>query len=185
MPFPRELTTERLRLRPPRETDAERIYSRYGHDERVCRYMSWTPHRSVDDTIAYLRRILAENEAGTSASYLIFAADSGELLGSVGGKIETTFVQFGYCLAPDTWGRGYAPEAARAFVAAALAEPTVWRVQAFCDVENRASARVLEKCGLTYEGTLRRYLVMPNLSRQPRDMRCYAKVREKGAAATD
>ena len=42
-------------------------------------------------------------------------------------------------------------------------EPAIWRVQAFCDVENRASARVLEKAGLTLEGTLRRYMVLPNL----------------------
>jgi RimJ/RimL family protein N-acetyltransferase len=58
-----------------------------------------------------------------------------------------------------------------------MGEPTIWRIQAFCDVENRASARVLEKAGLTFEGTLRRYMVLPNLSDAPRDMLCYAKVR--------
>ena len=86
-------------------------------------------------------------------------------------------MQFGYCLARDAWGQGYATEAAGAFIAAALDIPTLWRIQAYCDVENCASARVLEKIGLEREGTLRRYMVLPNLSNEPRDVHCYAKVR--------
>ena len=104
---------------------------------------------------------------------------SGELLGSIGGAIQSHRVQFGYCLASDAWGHGYATEAARAFVAEITADPTIWRIQAYCDVENVASARVLEKAGLTLEGTLRRHLVLPNLGNEPRDVLCYAKVREK------
>jgi [ribosomal protein S5]-alanine N-acetyltransferase len=59
-----------------------------------------------------------------------------------------------------------------------LDRPDIWRLQAFCDLENRASARVLEKAGLTLEGILRRYMVFPNLGDVPRDVYCYAKVRE-------
>ena len=74
---------------------------------------------------------------------------------------------FGYCLARDTWGHGIATEAARAFVASVLENPAICRIQAYCDVENRASARVLEKVGLELEGTLRQYLVLPNLGESP------------------
>lgn len=178
MGFPDQLLTTRLLMRPPTERDAESVFLRYGQDVEVCRYMSWTPHGSVDGTRAYLQRIVGDNEAGRSAGYLIFSRDSGELLGSIGGRIQDTVMQFGYCLARDAWRQGYATEAARHFVATALAQPKLWRIQAFCDVENRASARVLEKAGLTLEGTLRRYMVMPNLSDVPRDMLCYAKIRE-------
>lgn len=174
MSFPRELFTERLHLRPPAEADAERIFARYAHDPQVSRYMSWLPHCSVDDTREYLCRIVNENEQGASAGYLIFCRESGELVGSIGGRLIGSLIQFGYCLARDAWGRGIATEAARAFVAEAIMQPGIWRVQAFCDVENRASARVLEKAGLTLEGTLRRYMVMPNLGGAPRDMLCYA-----------
>jgi RimJ/RimL family protein N-acetyltransferase len=100
------------------------------------------------------------------------------LLGSVGFGVKQHLVQFGYCLARDAWGQGYATEAARAIVATALADPAVWRVQAYCDVENPASARVLEKAGLTFEGTLRRYVVLPNLGDVPRDVHVYARVRD-------
>jgi RimJ/RimL family protein N-acetyltransferase len=178
MAFPTEISTERLRLRPPSEVDAEGVFSRYCHDAEVCRYVCWTPHPSIDYTRQYLARIVSENSQGTSASYLIFSHEDGNLLGSVGGRIQGTCIQFGYCLARDAWGRGYATEAARAFVAAALSEPALWRVQAICDVEHFASARVLEKAGLKLEGTLRRYMVLPNLDEAPRDMLCYATVRD-------
>jgi len=176
--FPAEVVTERLHLRPPSEADAERIFTRYAQDVQVCRYMSWTPHRSMDDTHDYLQRVVTDNNQGVSAGYLIFSRASGALLGSVGGSYQgPSRMQFGYCLARNAWGQGYATEAARAFVNAAMSQPDMWRVQALCDLENRASARVLEKAGLTLEGVLRRYLEMPNLGEEPRDMYCYAVVR--------
>ncbi len=172
-----EILTERLRLRLPTLADAEQIFARYGQDAAVSRYMSWTPHRLIEDTVAFLNRIVSDNAEGRSLGVLIFVRPSGELLGSVGGAIERHRMQFGYCLARDAWGRGFATEAARAFVAAALEIPELCRIQAFCDVENCASARVLEKIGLEREGTLRRYMVLPNLGDAPRDVHCYAKIR--------
>jgi RimJ/RimL family protein N-acetyltransferase len=175
--LPHEIRTERLVLRPPSEADADLMFRRYSSDPEVCRYMSWCPHRSIDDTIAYLRKKTTDAGLGEVTRRLIFCRVSGELLGSIGGQFDNYRFQFGYCLARDAWGRGFATEASRAFVAAAMSDPAIWRVQAFCDVENRASARVLEKVGLMFEGILKRYLMMPNLSDEPRDMFCYAKVR--------
>jgi RimJ/RimL family protein N-acetyltransferase len=177
MAFPEQLITQRLRLRPPTAADAEQMFARYTSDPEVARYLSWTPHQSVADTREYLGLREKENAEGTSAGYLIFTRDENQLLGAVGGRIQSTLIQFGYCLARDVWGLGFATEAARAFVAAAIAQPSIWRVQAFCDLENLASARVLEKCGLKLEGTLRRYMVLPNLGAAPRDVFCYATVR--------
>jgi RimJ/RimL family protein N-acetyltransferase len=44
-------------------------------------------------------------------------------------------------------------------------------------VENIASARVMEKAGMAREGLLRRYVVHPNISAEPRDAYLYAVVR--------
>jgi [ribosomal protein S5]-alanine N-acetyltransferase len=173
-----ELHTERLRLRPPTETDAEAIFTRYTRDPEVCRYVSWTPHRSIEDTLEYLHRIVPDNTEGRSMGFLIFSRETGQLLGSVGGAIEKHRMTFGYVLARDAWGKGIATEAARAFVDFAWQKLALWRIQSFCDVDNKASARVLAKAGLTLEGTLRRYMVMPNLGDAPRDVFCFAKVRE-------
>jgi [ribosomal protein S5]-alanine N-acetyltransferase len=177
MNLPHELLTDRLQLRPPTLDDAEEVFARYSHDPAVSKYLCWTPHESVDDTHEYLSRTVEANALGASAGYLIRLRESSELLGSIGGVVQGSRVQFGYCLARDAWGCGYATEAARAFVEAVIAEPSIWRVQAYCDTENQPSARVLEKAGLTLEGTLRRFMVLPNCGDEPRDLLCYAKVR--------
>ncbi len=176
-----EILTKRLLLRLPTEADAEQIFARYGQDPEVSRYMGWVPHRTIDDTLTFLRKIVGDNAEGRSLGFLIFSHDSGGLLGSVGGAIDKHRMQFGYCLARDTWGRGFATEAASAFVAAALMIPALWRIQAYCDVENCALARVLQKAGLQREGTLRRFMVLPNMGDVPRDVHCYAKIREASA----
>jgi len=56
-------------------------------------------------------------------------------------------------------------------------EPDIYRVFATCDVDNPASAKVMEKAGMKYEGLLRRYMIHPNVSEEPRDCLMYARVR--------
>jgi RimJ/RimL family protein N-acetyltransferase len=68
-------------------------------------------------------------------------------------------------------------EAARVVVEWALSCPDVYRVWATCDVDNVASARLLEAVGMQREGVLRRWLVHPNVGDAPRDALCYALVK--------
>lgn len=85
--------------------------------------------------------------------------------------------ELGYVLARDCWGRGVMTEAAQAVVTWALAQPGIYRVWAVTDVDNHGSARVLEKIGMQREGLLRRWMMHPNLSPEPRDCWCFARVR--------
>ena len=59
----------------------------------------------------------------------------------------------------------------------ALRQPEIFRVGAVCDINNVGSARVLEKSGFAREGVLRRWLVHPNITDEPRDCYSYARVR--------
>lgn len=178
MAFPGRFETERLLLRWPTTADAAEMFDRYAQDSEVCRYMSWTTHRSVDETVAFVEWSIEQRQIGSSFTWLVYPRLGGSLLGSIGFRVHKHEVQFGYCLARDTWGHGYATEASWAIVELALSNPAVWRVQAYCDVEHRVSARVLEKAGLTLEGTLRCQVVLPNLGDLPRDVLFYARVRE-------
>ena len=51
------------------------------------------------------------------------------------------------------------------------------RAAAICDIDNQASARVMEKAGMNFEGVLRRHTLHPNIAPEPRDCRMYAKVK--------
>jgi RimJ/RimL family protein N-acetyltransferase len=68
-------------------------------------------------------------------------------------------------------------EAVKGLIAWALKQQHIYRIWAVCDVDNVASARVMEKAGMVREGTLRRWSVHPNISREPRDSYCYAIVK--------
>jgi [ribosomal protein S5]-alanine N-acetyltransferase len=177
--FPAVLQTERLYLRAITPDDSEEVFSRYASDPEVTRYLSWPTHRTIEDTRTFLMERTPETRAPGGEIWIIEPLRGGPLLGAIGARVYYDCrVDFGYSLARDAWGHGYATEAAAAVVAAALAIDQIWRVQAMCDVEHQRSAQVLLKIGLTYEGTLRRYCILPNRSDEPRDMLCFAKVRE-------
>jgi ribosomal-protein-alanine N-acetyltransferase len=76
------------------------------------------------------------------------------VVGTVGLRVQGHRVELGYVLARPYWGQDLATEAARAVVDWAIARPEVHRVWAVCDLDNHASARVLEKVGMERKGRL-------------------------------
>ena len=69
------------------------------------------------------------------------------------------------------------PEALSYLVNWSMDQPEIFRAWAFCDVENPASARVMEKAGMTREGVLRRWHVCPSIGPEPRNCIVCAKVK--------
>jgi len=174
---PEEIRTERLLLRSPRPADAQAIFEEYARDPEVTRYLSWKPHASVEETATFLKEAIARWQTGTSFAWVLTGAGEDRPIGMISLRPQGHRAEVGYVLGRRYWNRGYMTEAVRAVVAWALAQPHVYRVWAVCDVENLASARVLEKAGMHREGMLRRWSVHPNVSPEPRDCLCYAIVR--------
>jgi RimJ/RimL family protein N-acetyltransferase len=98
-------------------------------------------------------------------------------IGMIGCRVRDYAADIGYVLSRKYWSLGYVTEAATAITDWAASLETVYRVWAVCDVENKASTRVLEKIGMQREGILRRYIVHPNISPEPRDCFVYSKAR--------
>lgn len=175
---PRTLTTARLRFRPPTLEDAPVVFEAYARDPDVTRYVGWQPHTRLEETQLYIRQALvAWREGKGHRSWVLELHDSGALVGMIGTTREGFMVSVGYVLARPYWNLGLATEALRAVCQAALADPGIWRVWAWADVENAASARVMEKAGMQFEGVLRRFSLHPGRSPEPRDCRCYAMTR--------
>lgn len=61
-------------------------------------------------------------------------------------------LRIGYLLAEHTWGRGLATELVAGLVDWARAQPEIRTVTGGVDTENRASVRILEKCGFELIG---------------------------------
>lgn len=176
MTAPESLATARLCLRRCRPADSQAIFSSYAQDPEVTRYLVWQPHRSLADTQAFTAFADAAWHQGREFTWAIWTP-AGELIGGLALRPTGPKADVGYVLARSHWGRGYATEALSAVLAWALAQPGLYRVWGTCDVDNLASARVLEKAGMQREGLLRRWCVHPNLGDEPRDSWCYAWVR--------
>ena len=173
---PDTLLTDRLILRRPTPTDAPAVYE-YGRDPEVTRYLIFPTHTSVADAEDFLGRCPARWESGEEYCWVITLKDQDRAIGSIACRVRGHAADIGYALARAYWRRGYATEAGRAVTAWAASVPAIYRVWAVCDVENAASAHVLEKLGMAREGVLRRWLVHPNRSAEPRDCYVYARVR--------
>jgi len=177
---PETFTTERLVARLPRVEDAEAVFAAYASDPVVTRYLSWRYYTEVEPLRKFLQgvgRMWETGEGGGHYGWMLCLRGTDEPIGSIGVGLGLHGAALGYVLGRAYWGRGLMTEAVRYVSAWALAQPPLFRVWAFCDAENPASARVMEKAGLLREGLLRRWHVCPTISPEPRDCLIYAKVR--------
>lgn len=175
---PVEVHTTRLFLRKPRLEDSVQLFRAYTSDAETVRFTPWKVHESADETLKFLRSCLEEWANGTGFPYVIELASvlSGPV-GIIHFHNRGHLAQFGYGIARPYWGQGYMTEALSTLVDWSLDQPEIWRASGFCDVDNLASARVMEKAGMAFEGVLHRFSVHPNISREPRDCRIFANLR--------
>jgi RimJ/RimL family protein N-acetyltransferase len=151
------LPTDRLRLRPFGDADADALFALHSN-ARVLRYWDsppWSERSRAERFIAACRTMAEE---GTGARVAIDRASDGEFIGWCSlnqWNPEYRSASLGYCFTEAAWGHGYATEAARAVLRWAFDTLDLNRVQAEADTRNIASARVLEKLGFVHEGTLR------------------------------
>lgn len=150
-----ELTTERLILRPWRETDADSLFQ-YAKDPEVGPVAGWPAHKSVDES----RKIIREGLNGAEC-YAICEKGSDAAIGAaelkLNGHTDMTErddeCELGYWLGKPFWGRGYMPEAAAELIRHGFEElgmTTIW-----CGYYdgNEKSKRVQEKLGFVYHHT--------------------------------
>jgi ribosomal-protein-alanine N-acetyltransferase len=169
------LQTARLTSRPIEITDAQAVFAAYASDPMVARYMTWRVHDDVSGAERYLAAMVPlMAQDGRQVLVLLERSDPARLIGVFEARFDAHRMNVGYVLGRPYWGRGLMTEALSAAVAWARATPSLRRVWAVCDVDNRASARVMEKSGLLFEGVLRRWVVHPNIDDAPRDCACYA-----------
>lgn len=154
------LATPRLILRPVVEADVDAIFAACSNP-RLTDYTIFETHQSRAESERFVQDYAFANYAeGIPDPFAIAWKDATEeLIGCCGGRWTegrcNRSVELGYWIAEPHWGRGVATEAVRALVPFLFEFLQPVRVQAHTIAENRASARVLEKVGMTYEGTLR------------------------------
>lgn len=143
------LKTERLTLRPWRESDLEDFFE-YASVDGVGQMAGWKPHESREESAQILARFIEDKKT--------FALElNGKVIGSLGiekykEKEAPEFAalacrEIGFVLSKAYWGRGLMPEAVREAIRWLFEDMGLDAI--FCGyfTRNLRSARVQEKCG--------------------------------------
>ena len=152
------LDAPRLFLRPWRMEDLEDFYHNSRQPE-LGYNAGWKPHECLEES----REILESWVKGIQGEdiWAIVLKETGRAVGSIGLHKDDrrpgvpNCRSLGYVLAQEYWGKGYMTEAARAVLAYGFTQLHLALVSVNHFAYNQRSRRVIEKCGFTYEGTLR------------------------------
>ena len=159
--------SERLFYRPYRRSDAVAAFAFFG-DAEVMKYSAFGVHPMIERTIEMLADLIAYHRNHGFGLWAVIERESNELVGMAGlaefdglGDMELA-----YRLRRDRWGRGYATEAAAAWVAKGFGALGLPKIVAVVEPDHAVSKHILEKLGMkfveprTQHGKLVDYMVL-------------------------
>ena len=148
------LETKRLLLRTLRISDAEDTFE-YASDPEVTKYTFWRAHHAIEDSKRLLSWLMTDDFACWS---VVHKAEQ-KIIGMCflhSFNFQHRRAELAFNLSRKYWGQGYTAEAAREMIRFAFKRWNLNRIEGTCMLENTASARVMEKLGMTFEGILRK-----------------------------
>lgn len=153
MPTPLILETERLRIRPYRETDIAELLPLIGtHEVAATTLRIAHPYTEQD-----ARDFLLMTQEPDKLWMAITLRSDGRQIGGVGLRVDDQHqnAELGYWLGAPYWGKGYATEAAREMLRYGFEDLQLHRIFASHFKHNVASGRILLKLGMNHEGCQR------------------------------
>ncbi|MGI6664845.1 MAG: GNAT family N-acetyltransferase [Christensenellaceae bacterium] len=168
--------TDRLILRQFEEADLEAFYA-YAKNPNIGPNAGWAPHASIEESAGILEIFMSSNDV-----WAIAEKENNIVIGSIGlqeDKLRRVpdVRMLGYVLSEDHWNKGYMTEAATALLKFAFSEQQLALVSVNHYPFNKASARVIEKLGFSYDGTLRHAIQIYNGNIY--DAVCYSMTRDE------
>lgn len=160
------LKTQRLLLREFVEDDWQPIHS-YTSDPEVFRYVEGGPLNDQQTRVSIEKAIASQREDPRLDFRLAVALkEEGKVIGDARIRILDPNLHpvyrllgqayIGFYFNRHYWRKGYASEVAQVLLSFGFDQLRLHRIFAWCDAENLASARVLEKVGMRREGVLRK-----------------------------
>ena len=172
------LETKRMLLRKIKPGDKRDIFE-YASDVELTRYTVWYSHRSFAETQAFIDAVLAQYRRHDIAPWGIVDKATGKLIGTAGfisWDAVNAKAEIGYALSRSYWNKGYMTEAVERIVSFGFEHMRLVRIEARCHPANIGSARVMEKCGMQFEGILRKHILAKGVHE---DVKMYAVIRER------
>lgn len=151
------IETDRLILRPWRETDAEVLY-KYAKDPEIGPIAGWHPHTSVENSLEIIRTVFSAPEI-----YAVVLKETDEPVGCCGIMFSNSLhastmteceAEIGYWIGKPYWGQGLITEAVKMLLKRCFYDLNVNILWCGYYEGNVKSKRVCEKCGFIFDHTL-------------------------------
>lgn len=142
------ITTDRLRIRPIEERDAEAVHAYAG--DRSITMMMFLPKETPEETRRFVDSSVQQWTLSEPIDREYVVEWNGDIIGGVNlERCESASdYEMGWIIRTDCRGRGFATEAAAALIACAFGSLRAERVIAHCDARNAPSERVMQKLGM-------------------------------------
>lgn len=157
------IETERLILRKFKISDDEAMLKYWIADEIIQSLYSEPVYTTKAEVDELLEKYINSYQKNDYYRWAIIEKNSGECIGQIAYFLvdsKNNFAEIEYCIGSDFQCKGYATEATKAVIQYGFDKINLHKVQICTKTINKPSKRVIEKCGFTYEGTLRDYFYM-------------------------
>ena len=155
-----QLETERLILRRFKTSDAQAMFDNWAKDKEVTKFLTWPAHASVEISEKILKEWINNYSDDKFYQWAIVLKGNGdEPIGTISVvhmEEEIDMMHIGYCIGRNWWNKGVTSEEFKKVISFLIDEVGVKRIESRHDPRNPNSGKVMLKCGLQYEGTLRK-----------------------------
>ena len=153
------IETKRLILRRFVEADAAAAFYNWENDVKVTEFLRWPAKESIEAARSVLNDWINNYQNNDFYQWAITLKENGDepigTISVVDQNDQLNIVHIGYCIGRKWWNRGITSEAFAGIIPFLFDEAKVNRIESQHDPRNLNSGKVMMKCGLKYEGTLR------------------------------
>ncbi|WP_297639348.1 GNAT family N-acetyltransferase [uncultured Clostridium sp.] len=153
------LETKNLILRKFRKNDALPMYSNWANNPNVTKFLTWPPHENIHVTEEILNDWIKSYNKDNYYHWAITLKSGDDepigVISVVSQNEKLALTHIGYCISENWWHKGITSEALQAVIHFLITEVCANRVESRHDPRNPNSGKVMLKCGMKYEGTIR------------------------------
>jgi len=152
-------------LRKPKIKDAQFLFKNYSSNIDIAYYTSWKVHIKKYETKNFLKMTIKKWDEKKELNYVIEKKQNKEILGLIKILFLNKYkVQLGYALIKKHWNKGIMTKVLKTVINYLFIKKNVKKIVAFCDIENKASEKVMKKSGMKFVKILKNYIIHPNIS---------------------
>lgn len=157
---PPSIRTPRLILRPFNLDDAPAV-QKLANNPAIASNTRSLPYPYEDHMAQeWIKSHHEKYQSGEQVNFAITHLKESYLIGAIGIQLEMQHKlgEMGYWIGEPHWNKGYCSEAAQATIRFGFENLNLNRIFAQTFKDNKASERILQKCGMQYEGYLRQHI---------------------------